>query len=76
MKTNDLIEQMTKLDWASMDFKERYQVIEELTQEVYYDYGEKGRVAPLGYDIDDAQFIVWRAYEDALMSGKIRLGLI
>ena len=51
-------------------------VIEEFTQQIYYDYGEKGRVAPLGYDIDDAQFIVWRAYEDALMSGKIRLGLI
>lgn len=75
-RQEDLIEKMARHNWEAMDFKERYELIEEFTQDLFDKFGEDGYIAKLGYDIDDCQFIVWRAYEKALETGKVRLGLL
>lgn len=62
--------------WEEMEFVDRQEALEEITQQLHREYGPNGTVVPIGYDIDDAQWIVWCAYEKALETGRVRLKVL
>lgn len=69
------VDLMEMINWEALEYDERTEVLDYFTERIYREFGPDGEVKPIGYDIDDAQWIVWCAYERALEKGKIRLGL-
>lgn len=72
----DALSLIDHYDWHEMEFVDRQEALEEITQQLHREYGPNGTVIPMGYDIDDAQWIVWCAYERALETGRVRLELL
>lgn len=67
---------MELIDWSAMTFAQRSFVLDYLTDRIYEEFGPDGDIKDLGYSIDDAQWIVWNAYERVLTLGKIEIGAV
>ena len=70
------LEEISPSDWQTFNHDERADKIEKITQNLYKQYGPRGKLVAIGYDIDDCQMIVWNAYERALETGAVKLGLL